>query len=118
MKAIEPIIVATQDFIGQMSSIGTTTIFTPSVDGTFRVDAICDNNPSNASSGNLGQLFVIWTDEFGVTSTIQASDEIGFDLIVSRILRLKAGQPLQVNTTLAGSGPWLYDVFVVVTQYE
>lgn len=118
MKALVPQIAATQDFIGQTSAISTTTIFTPSSDGTFEVVALCYNNTTDAASGNNGQLFVSWTNEQGTNLSKQAIEDLNYEMIFSRFIRLKASQPLQIYTTLAGSGPWSYDVFVVVIRLE
>lgn len=80
-----PNIVATNEYSGQTTSIATTTIFTPSTDGLFRVNVVL-----HFVTGS-GTPTISFTDERGTAGSVG----VGIN-----VFRAKASQPIQLALTL------------------
>lgn len=108
-----PSIVAKQSFVSQTSSLGSTTIFTPSADGLFRISAYLER-----SSASFVSCTASWTDDYTSRSAIVAEvDSNGFQAGVGTIaIRAKSGDAISVSTSYAGTDA--YDLYVVIEQLE
>ena len=110
-----PIIVASQTFT-LSANLPNTAVFTPSVAGQYRVQVYLEASPSQNIQVGIG-----WTDDFSTNSMPAFASTTNYNApsaVANRIWPLYsvAGQPITLNTQLAG--PATYTLFVVVEQLE
>lgn len=118
-----PIIVAKQSYLAQTASLPTTTVFTPTEDGEYRLAYY--QTVSTPGAGLTGSLafHVAWTDEYhanamswGATGALQA---YGVSLAggMMAVLHAVAGQPIEFTATWSSTDPsQTYDLFVTVVK--
>jgi len=76
-KAIVPNIVATQSFIDRTTALGTTTVFTPSIAGLYRVSIY-----ASAQGGSTVNVTVGWTDDYISPTFVQSAAHAGASFLI------------------------------------
>ncbi|HWY20989.1 MAG TPA: hypothetical protein VNX26_07190 [Candidatus Acidoferrum sp.] len=131
-----PVIVATVKLTGQTAPISSTTLFTPTATGVYRVSAYM----TQVTPVNLLNVFwylnLRWRDDAGAESAaVETNNPVlqtltsgappnayGFDGIPpgsTSIIEAKAGQPITYSVVLsAGTSGGTYSLFMVVERLE
>ena len=91
-----PVIVAQSDNVGQTTAIPPTTLFTPTVDGDYRLSIYLEDSPG---VGNALCASWSWTDDYASRGDlfdigINATSQFGGTI---RVLRVKAGTPVVIQ---------------------
>lgn len=106
MSAQVPKIEASQSFLNQSADLAATTVFTPSVDGMYRVSAYVRSvSGTGGAAARIG-----WTDEAGTTSTgLNLAGSPGQCTVPMKAL---AGTPITIQASIYSS--CTYSLYVVV----
>lgn len=119
-----PCVVATASFTKQTHEIPTTTLLTPTTDGTFRISTYLSTSKRANNPDDHGEWEVIynWSDgrrasRWVVATAGNPGTSAGVGTIV---LRDVAGQPLEYRTDIVAgnTGGIEYDVYIVVEQLQ
>jgi hypothetical protein len=104
-----PVIVSKQSFINQTSSIGTTALFTPAVDGDYRISLYVSGYVVACNSGAstlAPHVHLDWTDDLKSNSNtfdLSVGNHCAWDSIQGFIIHATAGNPINVSTTVFSS---------------
>lgn len=108
-----PIVVAKMSFLGQTSTIATTTIYTPSAEGDFVVYISADSSGVTGA----GQIQTYWTTDNGAGGA--TLDFPGGSTCCSRFqvstFHSAASEPIQIEVTSAPDDS--YNLYVTVEQH-
>jgi hypothetical protein len=131
-----PAVVAKVVLQNQTAAIPTTTVYTPTVGGLYRISAYMTTPIPNEQVGNYWTFNLAWTDEAGVESTpsgIVTSNtgfvppgawgsyfgELGFTYVPGNvaIIQAVAGQPITYSVTSAvTSNEGIYSLYFTVER--
>jgi hypothetical protein len=111
-------IVAKQSWTGRSSALGSTTIYTPSASGLFRVSAYLEVASGSITSVNA---FLAYTDDhhtpnatyYGLGSLV-SGDYNNSGTVQAYAFRAAASAAISVSTNYSGTGS--YDFYVVLEQ--
>lgn len=105
-------VVATASFTNQSSALGTTTLFTPTADGQYRVNIyISKRSGAGFIIGTLG-----WTDDAGAQTNADQIQAPGPGCY-TRYLKAKANDAITIATSYSGGTP-TYDLYTCVEELE
>ena len=128
---VTPVIVASRALTGRTTMIPTTTLFTPSVTGLYRVSAYIAMSTSG-TTGCPWDLTLGWTDDAGaeqaqnllqLSASAHPPDAYGFGenaLTQTAIMRAVAGSPITYNVPATGcSGDnGTYELFLTAERLQ
>jgi hypothetical protein len=116
-----PCVIATASFTNQDHGLARTTLFTPTLDGTFRVNAYMTvTKPTTPTSADWA-VFLNWNDGLRASRWFTGAQggftNAGTATIVVHTI---AGQPVEYRTAIEGgtSNGMKYDLFIVVEQLQ
>lgn len=114
-----PQIAISASFIGKNAALAPSTIYTPAADGLYRLDYYCAASATGVAAITPQILF---TDDFGAQSVNMNPTQSGFGQANAQVVggsftfKAKAGQNVQVATSLgAGSAP-TYNLYATLVQ--
>jgi hypothetical protein len=105
MSATVPSVVARQDFLSQTSNLATTTLFTPSASGLFRVTVY------GIPSGPNITVTIGWTDDDGANS-FNPSDQAGNGARSGTVAIRSTANPITIAVTRTNAPTWNLSVVV------
>jgi hypothetical protein len=111
-----PNVVATVALFNQSTAIGTTSLFTPSTTGLYRITLYIRISATSLSEYTPA---VTWNDEAGSEEfQTSAGDTVGLEAVAERPVRFVAGQPVSYNVGIsAGIGtPPTYEFAIAIEQ--
>lgn len=109
-----PIIVAKQSFLAQSAAVPITTVFTPAVEGDFRLSLYI---VGTSGTGSACGVFA-WTDESSTESVDFGCGAAGPNSAAHSTspIHATASNPIQFSTFI--NGTVTYDAFVIVEQMD
>jgi hypothetical protein len=114
-----PQIVAKQSWTSQSGALASTTVYTPSAAGLFRVSAYIE---VSSGSTRAPSASMTWTDDHAAqnnSGALGAVDASGNWTIngsyATRAFRVAANTDIKVSTSI-GAGTGTYDLYVVIEQ--
>lgn len=113
-----PIVVAKQSATNQTSSIGSTTLITPSEDGDYVVQCYAVLGTTGGFDGDAAVAFS-WTDEYRSNAATSVCDANGGAHFSSnqKVIHVASGNPISFSVTYGtGGGNTPYDVFITVVK--
>jgi hypothetical protein len=131
-----PVIVATVNLTNQTAPISSTTLFTPTSTGVYRVTAYMTQVTPVNTLNIFWYLTLHWTDDAGTQSASLRTNHIllqtltsgtppvsyGFDALPpgsTSIIEAKAGQPITYSVVLSkGTNGGTFSLYLVVEQLE
>jgi hypothetical protein len=117
-----PCVVASTSLPNQTQAITPTILFTPTVEGTFRVTAYLSTG-GGTSTGNDWGVFLRWVDGQQARSQyVAVPDHSQNSPYATFVVHDLAGQPLEYRTGIFGGRnagtPKKYDLYLVVEQLQ
>jgi hypothetical protein len=100
-------IVAQQDFLAHSGSLSTTTIYTPSTEGDFRISMYASGSSSLSGSTSA----ILWTDNRSSRSFAPSIADSFVSL--TEVIHSTASQPIQVALLTSNTD---YDVFITIEE--
>lgn len=119
-----PLIVAKTKLPNQTAPIPTTTIFTPSQDGLYRMSVYMTQVVAVPTSGSTWTFNLGWSDDAGDEATNQIllgvnQTPTGAAGWVTLLLQAKAGKPITYSTTLSnGTDGGTYSLYSTLERLE
>ncbi len=119
MKAKVPDIVASFSLLNQQSTFGDTPVFTPTVDGLFRVSLYLDFEPGNINNttANSVNINFTYTDDFSnlnIPTPKSANNSVSGAYAAAEFVKLVAGQPVLISILGFGTTPTTYNLYIIV----
>lgn len=115
MSNCSPAIVSSPNYLNQTAAIGTTTLFTPSVTGLYRINAFVEFDPTGGN--NVSDVDLTYTDSFGNSHGGAIDNVTGGGLGGSAILYLSSSHSLQFHTGLTNGNSITYNLYFVIEQF-
>ncbi len=114
-----PCVVATTTLTHQTHAISPTVLYTPTAEGTFRVNLYMSATNAGTDQG-LWELVLRWTDSVGEKHALFGTPHMG-DSTATFPVHAVAGQPLEYRTFATPSRSQVarsYDLYIVVEQLQ